>query len=141
MMKLVHPAVRAGVLAAASTVILGLTATAYAQAATLAGMLLGVFCADRMYLRTKAARFWLLLAGLVLVGPSLYLVARADSFELAKAAAAAFGFGCGLFMANIFPAAFDVGPGSVRASAVGGLNPQAQYGGDLMSRIAYAQFD
>ena len=26
-------------------------------------------------------------------------------------------------------------------AAVGGLNPQAQYGGDLMSRIAYAQFD
>jgi len=100
----------------------GLAATAYAQAATLAGMLLGGFCADRMYRRTKAARFWLLLAGLVLVGPSLYLVARADSFELAKASAAGFGFGCGLFMANIFPSAFDVVPDSVRASAVGGLN-------------------
>ncbi len=48
--------------------------------------------------------------------------------------------------------AFDIGTTSVvgtlmdlgsgeQLAAVGGLNPQAQYGGDLMSRIAYAQFD
>lgn len=48
--------------------------------------------------------------------------------------------------------AFDIGTTSVvgtlmdlatgeQLAAVGGLNPQAQYGGDLMSRIAFAQFD
>ena len=48
--------------------------------------------------------------------------------------------------------AFDIGTTSIvgtlmdlhsgeQLAAVGGLNPQAQYGGDLMSRIAYAQFD
>lgn len=48
--------------------------------------------------------------------------------------------------------AFDIGTTSVvgtllnlstgeELASVGGLNPQAQYGGDLMSRIAYAQFD
>lgn len=34
----------------------------------------------------------------------------------------------------------DLGTGE-QLAAVGGLNPQAQYGGDLMSRIAFAQFD
>jgi uncharacterized 2Fe-2S/4Fe-4S cluster protein (DUF4445 family) len=48
--------------------------------------------------------------------------------------------------------AFDIGTTSIVGSlmdlatgeqlaAVGGLNPQAQFGGDLMSRIAYAQFN
>ncbi len=48
--------------------------------------------------------------------------------------------------------AFDIGTTSIVGSlmdlatgeqlaAVGGVNPQAVYGGDLMSRIAYAQFD
>jgi uncharacterized 2Fe-2S/4Fe-4S cluster protein (DUF4445 family) len=48
--------------------------------------------------------------------------------------------------------AFDIGTTSIvgtlmdlktgeQLAAVGGLNPQAQYGGDLMSRIAYVQFD
>jgi uncharacterized 2Fe-2S/4Fe-4S cluster protein (DUF4445 family) len=48
--------------------------------------------------------------------------------------------------------AFDIGTTSVvgtlmdlasgtQLASVGGLNPQAQYGGDLMSRIAFAQFD
>ncbi|MGI9304425.1 MAG: ASKHA domain-containing protein [Gammaproteobacteria bacterium] len=48
--------------------------------------------------------------------------------------------------------AFDIGTTSIvgnlidlhtgeQLAAVGGVNPQAVYGGDLMSRIAYAQFD
>jgi uncharacterized 2Fe-2S/4Fe-4S cluster protein (DUF4445 family) len=48
--------------------------------------------------------------------------------------------------------AFDIGTTSIvgvlldlatgeQLASVGGLNPQAVYGGDLMSRIAYAQFD
>jgi uncharacterized 2Fe-2S/4Fe-4S cluster protein (DUF4445 family) len=48
--------------------------------------------------------------------------------------------------------AFDIGTTSIvgtlmdlatgeQLAAVGGLNPQAQYGGDLMSRIAFVQFD
>jgi uncharacterized 2Fe-2S/4Fe-4S cluster protein (DUF4445 family) len=54
--------------------------------------------------------------------------------------------------AHCYGMAFDIGTTSVvgtlmdlatgtQLAAVGGLNPQAQYGGDLMSRIAYAQFD
>lgn len=54
--------------------------------------------------------------------------------------------------AHRYGMAFDIGTTSVvgtlmdlatgeQLAAVGGLNPQAPYGGDLMSRIAYAQFD
>ncbi len=54
--------------------------------------------------------------------------------------------------AHAYGMAFDVGTTSVvgtlmdlasgeQLAAVGGMNPQAQYGGDVMSRIAYAQFD
>lgn len=100
----------------------GFAATAPAQGATLVGMLLGGVCADRLYRRTKAARFWMLAAGLLIVAPSLWFLARADSFGLAKAVTAAFGFGCGLFMGNVFPSAFDVVPVGVRASAIGCLN-------------------
>jgi len=53
---------------------------------------------------------------------------------------------------HIYGVAFDIGTTSVVGSLmnlttgetladVGGVNPQAVYGGDLMSRIAYAQFD
>jgi uncharacterized 2Fe-2S/4Fe-4S cluster protein (DUF4445 family) len=54
--------------------------------------------------------------------------------------------------ANMYGMAFDVGTTSVvgtlvdlrtgeMLASVGAVNPQAVYGGDLMSRIAYAQFD
>ncbi len=54
--------------------------------------------------------------------------------------------------AHAYGMAFDIGTTSVvgtlmdlatgeQLASVGGLNPQAQFGGDLMSRIAYAQFD
>lgn len=54
--------------------------------------------------------------------------------------------------AQCYGMAFDIGTTSIvgtlhdlasgeQLAAVGGLNPQAQFGGDLMSRIAYVQFN
>lgn len=100
----------------------GVAATAWTQGATLAGLLLGGVCADRLYGRTPAARFWLLAVGLVILAPCLHLVGRTDSLVLAKAATAGFGFGSGLFMANLMVSSFDVVPKEARASAVGCLN-------------------
>jgi ABC-type enterochelin transport system permease subunit len=78
--------------------------------------------ADRLYRRVRTARFRLVTIGLAIIVPSLVFLARAESLDLAKAAAAGFGLGCGLFISNLFPSAFDVVPESVRASAVGWLN-------------------
>ena len=100
----------------------GFAAAAVPQGATMVGLLLGGMAADRLFRFTNKARFWLLVAGLIIIAPSLCLVAQADTFDLARVAAAGFGLGCGLFMANLFPSSFDVVPERVRASAVGGLN-------------------
>jgi MFS family permease len=100
----------------------GFASTAYAQGATLVGLVVGGAAADRLYRRIPPARFLLLVAGLTLVAPCLYLLARTGSFGTAKAAAAGFGLGCGLFIANLFVSSFDVVPAHARASAVGWLN-------------------
>jgi predicted MFS family arabinose efflux permease len=100
----------------------GIAAGAVPQAATLVGLLLGGLAADRLYRLTSKARFWLLVAGLLILAPCLYLMAQAGTLDVARIAAAGFGVGCGLFMSNAFPSAFDVVPIRVRASAIGGLN-------------------
>jgi hypothetical protein len=100
----------------------GFSSTVYAQGATLVGLVAGGAAADRLFRRIPAARFLLVTAGLALVSPCLYLLARTGSYATAKAAAAGFGLGCGLFIANLFVSSFDVVPESARASAVGWLN-------------------
>jgi MFS transporter, Spinster family, sphingosine-1-phosphate transporter len=100
----------------------GFAATVYPQAATLAGLLIGGWSADVLYRRTRRARFWLVAAGLFLCAPCLYVVGNADTLFSTKAAAAGFGLGSGLFIANLFPSSFDVVPPALRASAVGCLN-------------------
>lgn len=113
----------------------GFAATAYAQAATLVGMVLGGLGADRLYRRTKEARVLLLVAGLLLVAPCLYLMGHTGSFGWARGAAVGFGLGCGLFISNLFPSAFDVVPGGVRASAVGCLNLLGGLAGGLAAYL------
>ncbi len=98
------------------------TATAYLQAATLVGMLLGGFLADRLYRRTRAARMWVLLASVWLCAPCLYALGYGESLAAVRWAAMGFGLASGLLMGNIFPAAFEIVPADARASAVGILN-------------------
>jgi len=100
----------------------GFTATVYLQSATLVGVLLGGAIADWLFSRTKAARFWLVSAGLLLAAPCLHLIGNTDSLSWVKLAAVAFGVGGGLLMANLNVSSFDVVPANTRASAVGFLN-------------------
>jgi MFS family permease len=97
-------------------------ATAFLQSATLIGMLAGGLLADWLFLRTKAARLWILAASLLLCAPCLYAIGHSASLGGTRVAAAAFGLCCGFFMANIFPASFEIVPADTRASAVGVLN-------------------
>lgn len=98
------------------------TATAYLQGATLVGMLSGGFLADRLYLKTRSSRLWLLAGSLLLCAPCLHALGNSTTLTLTCVSAAAFGLFSGFFMGNIFPAAFEVVPGDTRASAVGVLN-------------------
>ena len=92
------------------------------QGGTLIGLLLGGFFADRLSRRLRSARFWLVAAGLILCAPSVQLIGNSPSLAVAKMAAAAFGIGGGLAIANFFPCCFDVVPRASHASAVGILN-------------------
>ncbi|MFO1447823.1 MAG: MFS transporter [Opitutaceae bacterium] len=98
------------------------TATAYLQGATLLGMLCGGFLADRLYLRLRSSRLWLLALSLLLCAPCLHALGGSKTLMLTCWSAAGFGLSSGFFMGNIFPAAFEVVPADTRASAVGVLN-------------------
>ena len=63
-----------------------------------------------------------MVGSLLLCAPCLYLMGNSDTLTATRIAAGAFGLMSGLFMGNIFPAAFEVVPNSSRASAVGVLN-------------------
>jgi sugar phosphate permease len=97
-------------------------ATIFLQGATLVGMVTGGLLADILYQRTKAARLWLLAASLLGCAPFLHLLGNSDTLDITRAAAVGFGLFNGFFMGNIFPAAFEIVPRDVRASAVGVLN-------------------
>jgi predicted MFS family arabinose efflux permease len=109
-----------------------LTATLYLQLGSFIGLLLGGMGADWLFLRTKAARLWLMTVSLVLCAPCLHFIGHASTFWGTCTAAFLFGVSSGLLMGNIFPAAFEVVPGNTRASAVGLLN----FCGALLSGFA-----
>jgi predicted MFS family arabinose efflux permease len=100
----------------------GLTATIYLQGATLIGMLCGGTLADWLYGKTKAARLWLVCAGMFLCAPCLHLIGSTSSLALTSVAAAGFGLFSGFCLANFIVSSFDVVPSHTQASAVGVLN-------------------
>lgn len=107
-------------------------ATIYLQATTAVGLLGGGVLADALYQRTKASRLWLMTASLFLCAPCLHYLGSSDTLSATRIAAAGFGLFSGLFMGNVFPAAFEVVPADTRASAVGILN----FCGAIMSGFA-----
>ena len=97
-------------------------ATIYLQSMTAVGLLGGGILSDWLYRHTRAARQWVLIGSLLLSAPCLDLIGSAETLPATRLAAAAFGLFSGLFMGNIFAAAFEVVPADRRASAVGILN-------------------
>ncbi len=110
----------------------GFHASVYLQAGSLAGLFLGGYLADRFSKITKAARLWLLVASLALCAPCLHLIGAGTSLVSTSAPLAGFGLFGGFLMGNIFPAAFEVVPAGMRASAVGMLN----FFGSMLSGFA-----
>jgi predicted MFS family arabinose efflux permease len=107
-------------------------ATVFLQTATFVGILIGGIIADKLHTRVKSARFCLIVAGLVLSAPCIHLLGNSDTLLITRIAATGFGLFSGLFIANIFPAAFDVVAAEARATAVGLLN----FCGAIMSGFA-----
>lgn len=100
----------------------GFTATVYLQSATLVGLLAGGALADWFYHKTKAARLWIMAAGLLLSAPCVHLIGNSNSLLATKIAALGFGIGSGFVIANFMVSSFEVVPFDTRASAVGVLN-------------------
>jgi len=100
----------------------GFTATAYVQSASIPGLLLGGWVADRLFARTRASRLWVLTAAIMLAGPFAYSIAHAHSLVNTRIAALGFGLCTGMYLANLFAAAFDVITVERRASAAGLMN-------------------
>lgn len=107
-------------------------ATVFPQSATFAGVIGGGMLADALYRRVKAARFWLLVSGLVFSAPCIHALGNSDTLRVTCIAATGLGLFSGLFIGNIFPAAFDVVSSNARATAVGLLN----FCGAIMSGFA-----
>ncbi|XZE18513.1 MFS transporter [Pirellulaceae bacterium SH449] len=97
-------------------------ATVYLQGSTLIGLLGGGWLADRMLRWTRASRYYLMLASLVLCAPCLHAIGNCETLWQLRVAASAFGLFSGLLMGNIFPSAFEVVSTRLRATAVGVLN-------------------
>jgi predicted MFS family arabinose efflux permease len=100
----------------------GFTATIYLQSATFVGLLSGGTLADWLYIRTKAARLWIISGGLFLVAPCVHLIGHSESLLVAKLAALGCGLGCGFAIANLVASSYEVVPADTRASAAGCLN-------------------
>lgn len=97
-------------------------ATVWLQAMSAVGLLGGGLLSDWLYRRTPAARQWVLVTSLVACSPCLWCLGAAPTLVTTRVAAAGFGLASGLFMGNIFPAAFEVVRAEGRAGAVGVLN-------------------
>jgi sugar phosphate permease len=97
-------------------------ATVFLQTATFIGVISGGMLADAFYQRTPAARLWLMVIGLVLSAPCIHALGNSDTLLITRIAATGFGLFSGLFIGNIFAAAFDVVSSEARATAVGVLN-------------------
>jgi predicted MFS family arabinose efflux permease len=100
----------------------GFEASLYPQIGTLVGLIAGGALADRLYSSVKAARFSVVLVGLAMASPAIYMLASSESLAATRMAGIVFGLFSGFIIANQAPSAFDVVPASLRASTVGVLN-------------------
>lgn len=83
-------------------------ASFYPQLAAIAGIFVGARISDRCVSKNKAARIWMLIVGLVLEAPFVYMVGQASTEMAVCAALAGFGFFKGVYDSNLFASLYDV---------------------------------
>jgi MFS family permease len=107
----------------------GLTATLFAQLASMVGSALGGWLADAMRARFSGGRIAVQTLGLVCGAPFVALCGLTGSVGWLIVALTAWGFFKGLYDANIFASLFDVVPPEARGSAAGWMNTVGWLGG------------
>ncbi len=81
----------------------GVSGTAFIQIASLIGVLVGGYYADRWARRTKKGRIYITAMGFLVGGPFLYLMAATDSYWIAILGITIFGLSKGFHDANFMP--------------------------------------
>jgi len=107
----------------------GLTATVFAQLASMTGSPLGGWLADTLRARWPAGRLMVQALGLICGAPFVVLCGLTNSVGWMIVALTFWGFFKGLYDGNIFASLFDVVPPEARGSAAGWMNLVGWLGG------------
>jgi MFS family permease len=113
----------------------GLTATLSVQVSTAIGLLLGGVIADKLVLRLKAGRAWLLIVSMLGAAPCLHFLAYAPTLGMTKLAASCFGLFSGLYIANGMASMMDVVRRNQHATGVGAFNMVGGVSGGLVAYL------
>ncbi|MDZ4402649.1 MFS transporter [Prosthecobacter sp.] len=100
----------------------GFTATAYMQAAALAGVLCGGVLADRWSRRHPRGRIFVPMIALTLASPFVFISANSDTLWIVAACLVVFGFARGCSDSNMMPILCQVADPRHRATGYGILN-------------------
>ena len=114
----------------------GMSATAYIQIASFAGVLIGGVWADRWCRQNLRGRILVVLTGFCLAGPALYLSSSTPVLVLAIAGLLGFGLARGFADANNMPILCQIAPARYRATGYGILNFTGCVLGGLMTYLA-----
>ncbi len=107
----------------------GLTATFFAQVASMAGSGVGGWLADALRRHTVGGRLLVQAAGVLAGAPFVVLCATTHSAAWLVVALTAWGFFKGIYDANIFASLFDVVRPEIRGTAAGMMNMIGWLGG------------
>ena len=119
----------------------GMSATAYIQIASFAGVLVGGAWADRWCRRNLRGRIFVPLIGFCFAGPALYLSSTTGALAVAIAGLIVFGLARGFADANNMPILCQIAPGRYRATGYGILNFLGCVMGGAMTYLAGALKD
>jgi len=107
----------------------GLTATVFAQSATMVGAPIGGTFADLLRRRTPGGRMLVQALALILGAPFVFLTGSTKAIPALIFALTFWGFLKGMYDANIFASAFDVIPPRFRGTTAGFMNMAGWLGG------------
>jgi len=119
----------------------GLSATAYLQVASFAGIVAGGAWADRWARRNLRGRLYVPLIGFCLAGPALFLAASTDVLRIAIGGLIVFGMARGFADANNMPILCQIADRRHRATGYGVMNFVSCILGGLMTYAAGALND
>ena len=119
----------------------GLSATGYTQLATVAGLLIGGYWADRWAQANVRGRMFVAALGCIVGAVALFLMAATDTLAVAIGALLVFGTGMGFYNANTMPMLRQVADERYSATGMGILDGFSCIAGGLMTYVGGALRD